>query len=914
MALIKRGGQLFEDTDDTLMSRVNKLGTSTPTSPKGADGIGVSPDSAKMMGAGAQRQKALRDAVAPKEATLAGQQRLQGPAEATSADQAAQAKAQQLQQLGAMGTRVQSQIEQRIATAGQTAGTAGIQADLTGIQNALGYTPEQIAADQQAGGPNVAGQIKNLVDQYMMAPSEDLLVQMVGLGLTKDQVYSMTGMTETGAQATGRMVADAMADRLTVGELDIEGLGFGSMQELNDAMGRDVSQMTVPELQAAIDELQGAEYDRLAEIKAEIARLPQGSARRQMLMEEAAALGDVGIMSAEAAVEELVEDIDTAHEVTIGGETYTIEEILSDEGVSDLIEQYLAADEETREELFPEDTFGELRSWITENQASLNAIIESAGDTREAFEAANIEWEGMTTNLGMDDQTAAAVFGYDPEAVQTSAGVEEFKKQFGPGTEEQPNLGAGTLYSFDENGELVTDNAILSGLVNGENKDIIAGMNADEIATSNEMNTAVENNAVLSSLTGITDTSQNFLSSADTATAQQWLTTANAIRDNGFTEVFQNNETFRNAVKNGKLDASWMKPEWNTGEYPALADPLVLEMINNGTLTAENRETLLADWSTKRPAYQKAQEKDKAITDAYNSNDLDSMLDALFGTDINTDAIMAGYKQAEFAAKLGDPRSQEAVERYKTLMDKDALLAAATGGHDLMSFLKGTNKDYSPPAGASQPFEQMPTYSNLFSAAGDDGKLDWKEMFNNGDVIKRATEDGVPLHKLFASQADADKFMNSAVNDDLNSIPVGEEYRKLNTTWPSYTATSNSITSTYDKAIDDLENAKAQAEMRFGKGSQMYNDYINKIDLKKGELSRKRADAVAHGQRAQKIHMNIKKTFLENLNPFNPDPAKHKAAMDAAWEEAARQLPAAYVDQLKQQFDANLNAFLRAKF
>lgn len=760
MALIKRGGQLFEQKDDSLMNRVNQLGTSTPTSPAGAAGIGASPDSAKMVGSGAQRENALREAVAPKEATLAGQQRLAGPSQATTADQEAQQKAQQLRQLGAMGTRVQSMLEQRLATAGQQAGPATIQADTASVQNALGLTPTQLAADQQ--GANVVGQAQGLINQYMTNPSEDLLLQLTELGMPKDKVYELTGLTETGQQATGRTIANAMADRLTVGELDLTELGFADISEV-EALVPGAANMSVPEFQQAIEELQGAEFDKLEELRAQLAGLPPNSARAQQIREQMQALGDVGRTGAEAAVEQAAQEINTADEVTIAGETYTVEEFLSDDTMSELIEDYLMSDPEDRDEIFPPDQFGELRSWIEQNQVELNTLIESATETQESFEQANIEWTGMTDDLGMDETRAAAIFGYDPSQTMTSQQLAEWKQSNNIGGD----TGAGSIYELGPDGKvsLKAGNELIANDITADNKDLIADMSEEEIKASHQMTDAVENNPTLASLAGITDTSANFLSREQMAQAANWQAVADRIEDSPILEeAFSTNPDFAAAVKNGTVTPDWMQEQY----VEAVTDPLALELIQNGQLTAENRDELLADWQNKRDAFQREQDKLSRLNAAYEERNLDAMLDEFLGPGTTPEQIEQSLIRAEAAAKLGDPEAQSMVAKYQSLLDIDSLQSRAGQNKSLMDFLQGTNTSIKSDVPRNYSNER---FGNYIEMIGSDGVLSAAEMQANPGLVEQAAKDGVDLSQVASSES-ISQFLDSSIARQIS--PEGQ--------------------------------------------------------------------------------------------------------------------------------------------
>jgi len=335
MALVKRNGQLFEEKDeDTLMNRVNKVGSPVPPiTSLGAQSIGASPDSAKMAGTAAQKTNAIRQAVAPKEQTLAGAQRLEGPQQAGEADQQAQAKAQQLSQLGSLGTRVQNKIEGMIAQSTTNVQLGAQTANESRLAQSMGWMTQ---GDIEANRPQLEV-LQSKIQAYSANPTEEGLADLVASGMPKNQVYSLTGLMETGEQATANSVANAMADDFTMSDLDVTEFGYDSLEQLSADLGQDVSQMTVPEFQEAIQQMQMAEFDKIDEIKAQLRALPRDSARAKQLIQQLKDLGDVGTTGTEATVQEAADAIDTADVVEIGGREMEIKDLLSDDGIYDLI-------------------------------------------------------------------------------------------------------------------------------------------------------------------------------------------------------------------------------------------------------------------------------------------------------------------------------------------------------------------------------------------------------------------------------------------------------------------------------------------------------------------------------------------------------------------------------------------------
>jgi len=103
-SILKTGDGLFEQTGESIMSRIQKRGmpAGAGASPMAAAGLGVSPDQAKMAGTAAQMGSVIRESTAPRE----GERRPQERMFETEEEKQAKQKAQKLSNLELLGSRI----------------------------------------------------------------------------------------------------------------------------------------------------------------------------------------------------------------------------------------------------------------------------------------------------------------------------------------------------------------------------------------------------------------------------------------------------------------------------------------------------------------------------------------------------------------------------------------------------------------------------------------------------------------------------------------------------------------------------------------------------------------------------------------------------------------------------------------
>lgn len=429
-SLVKRNGQLFEE-ETSLADRVKAAGTTTPTTPAGAASIGASPDAAKMVGTPAQKQAAVQQT--EKEQTLEGVNRLSQPRQqATQQETAATNLSNTFSKLGSMGTRVQALVDQKLQSVSQ-AGNAQATVKDSGLAGALGIDPSQVAA--QTSDPNSPLNLAKAALQVLSQTptgleAEKALQTLANLGI---QHETARGLLDTGASAIGTAVAAVTPDTLKASDLDVSQLGFANLAEMAATLGvpeETLANANVATIQQMARDAQQRELAKVDTLKAQLRNTPVGSAQHKILMQQLADMGQVGVTGAEAQAQEAVQKLNTADQVTVGDTTMSVEDMLKDDNLSNLISQYVQADPATRDKILPADKFGDLRAWVDSNQQALGVLANDLQATSKAFGTVQAQWDDLATTSGVpltDELMATIVPGWNRDTVVTSEDLQAAK-------------------------------------------------------------------------------------------------------------------------------------------------------------------------------------------------------------------------------------------------------------------------------------------------------------------------------------------------------------------------------------------------------------------------------------------------------------------------------------------------------
>lgn len=399
--------------------------------PSGIAAAGGTPDQAKMAGTPAQTQaniemqkRAQDQRIAEQEQasaaeqqrlageTLAQQKRYERPSPATEGQQEAVQIAQTLNTLGPVRTRVQSLIQERLQSA-QTAATS--------LQvNEQAVASIQDPAKRQAAQTALNAYITNPTEQNLQA-----IYDAIGSEKTEDLQQFFT--TPEGTVQESFQAAFEIAP--TLGSLDLTAAGV-DMAELASTLGIPEAQlqgMTLDQLNQQIAAIEASELNRTEQLQAQLQDPTLSPAMRESIIAELQQMGAAGVIEAERDIEDLQAQIDTANTVDILGREMSVEQLLSDEGLSSLVAQ-AATDPDMLQALKDDPEYASLAGWIEQNKAALSVLAAEYEERGEEFVDLQDKYKELKESLGADGlELLQSIYGEEFSSSVLSGELEDIK-------------------------------------------------------------------------------------------------------------------------------------------------------------------------------------------------------------------------------------------------------------------------------------------------------------------------------------------------------------------------------------------------------------------------------------------------------------------------------------------------------
>lgn len=350
-----------------------------PTSPFGAAGIGVGPDSAKMAGSSANLAAAQRQALQPSET-----ERLQDVLRRRSLQRGEtteeKTKREQAQKLGGLTSlqgRVQELMDAQLNTISST--TAAQALPLITPASVGKIHPELSVAQRNrlaeilqdiSDGTAPAGQ--TMADAYIEA------YEILGIkGTDKGTKKTITDLIAASTQSIGEAAAAGIGNNLIVTEASLQQMGTSSA-ELAPILGMtpdELLKLSTDELVLRVNNTRQSQFSTVESLRRIVSDPNVGAAERQAAQEQLVALGYAGVSSTEAGVQRLTDEIEDANTVTVGGKTISVSEALSDKFISGFIKTYLEGDMATRDEMA--DKYKNLVTFINQNKDALQDLANN---------------------------------------------------------------------------------------------------------------------------------------------------------------------------------------------------------------------------------------------------------------------------------------------------------------------------------------------------------------------------------------------------------------------------------------------------------------------------------------------------------------------------------------------------------
>lgn len=377
------GGQLSQETTEEVQSLAGQAGLpAPPTTAIGAGMIGASPNQQKMMGTPVQKQAAFNTlAQQPPESNLSDAlRRGQVRSQATAQEQGAIQKSQDMQNLGALGDRV----------------TGFIEAQRQKLEGAAG----QGVAVQSVGtfaGPQGANQditsLKDLLAQYRANPTDQNTLLQVNKALGYDintqlSPQQVDQLYESAVDSIAKGGAGNVDDDLTVSDL-VASQNFGydtaTLSQLLGVPEESVAKMSVGDLRNQINQVASQEFSKTAQLEQQAQSGQLGQAERGLARQGAREASRVGQRSSEADIGHLEQQIQNADQVSFGGQTYKVDDLLKDDTISGIISDYMNSGEGSEARTKLEQTEPALVDFIKKNEAVLHDASEQMKQGAQTF-------------------------------------------------------------------------------------------------------------------------------------------------------------------------------------------------------------------------------------------------------------------------------------------------------------------------------------------------------------------------------------------------------------------------------------------------------------------------------------------------------------------------------------------------
>lgn len=402
MAIVKKGNTL----QDIVLQ--NDL-PAAPTSPTSATAFGATPKSRDMAGSPAA-QKANVKRIAEEGQTY---QEFQTQRETERATQGPEtdARTQELMERAAQATLLVPGL--------QALSQAGLQYALNQRGGNYQVGVDQAAANKEGVNQNDLQTLLNSANPAERASAWGRVNEAIGdQELTPDMLAGFyTGDVDDVIDFVTGDVLNAVSVEELVEDMDADEMkrmyGFDSLAELEEFFGRDVSQISVSDLDDYAQTIR-SEYDSSGKLF-EILNDPKyGPEERQAAQERLRDLGFLGYRAAEEKMNNLVAQMEDSDLVTFNGETMEISKVLSDEYLSGVIKDALEDEKKLAELEKSDPAFG---GWIRNNKESLSELTTNLDEASSEYANTVKELQNLTDFGDNALMSLEAMFpGFDPRS------------------------------------------------------------------------------------------------------------------------------------------------------------------------------------------------------------------------------------------------------------------------------------------------------------------------------------------------------------------------------------------------------------------------------------------------------------------------------------------------------------------
>jgi hypothetical protein len=398
-----------------------------PVTASGMGAIGGTPQQQAMAGTPLQKQSAI--AAATKVAAPTGESQLEqaktlrGPSVASVEDEAKKRKAAGF--ASAMGTfgdkateLVEGALTGLVAATGPAVAvedTAPIVANITDPATKEKVTAllTKLASTALSPADRVQAEA-DLNAELNRTPASILTAEQ------KTTLYKSA--TGTVASFAGKQLAAAKGPdtKLTVEDFSLLGTTVEELSALTGLSADQITNMSVSDLQNTLSTVGQQQFGETQAVQAGMASGLLSSTERAALRDTLRSMEETGVAGAESQFVSVLRDIDEGTTVDIGGKSYSVEEILSEETLTGILTDYFN-DPKSKSSLLLAKSEPGLVAWANKNSEGLKTLIAASGKT--SAELGQIQKDAKAAYGTLGEQQPgllASLTGTDLSKIQTA--------------------------------------------------------------------------------------------------------------------------------------------------------------------------------------------------------------------------------------------------------------------------------------------------------------------------------------------------------------------------------------------------------------------------------------------------------------------------------------------------------------
>ncbi len=417
--------------DTSLTGTAGQAGLpQTPMMPGTAASLGASPDAAKMAGTpAAQAASVSRTTPTAPSSSIAEavsgagtetdpyKAAVRSPKTLQEADKGAAANAERVQTEDEAKRQARSaQLQQAYGDVGLSVANLINQAIPKDVVPGTVYEVKDLPGNLANAQPALAALAANPTDPKALSDAQKAIFEATGQSVSADQITSQYLSDVSGGQA----VAGRTPDQIALSPDVLQQLGMTAEDlELIGITG-DTSKLTVADISAAIKKA-NADANPLSDIAA-VGQSEGGAIGRAAARDIDRSQGSEQL-STEIATSQLLDKATAGETISIGGQDYKIEDLLNDEKITSLVDEYLASPEGSPLRKQLDTQMPSLAKFANDNAAALatgRKAAEAVAGTVAKNQSGNQKIiDSLSTSLGMDgDAVRAELEGLVPELAE----------------------------------------------------------------------------------------------------------------------------------------------------------------------------------------------------------------------------------------------------------------------------------------------------------------------------------------------------------------------------------------------------------------------------------------------------------------------------------------------------------------